>query len=297
MVRRHLLPWAVRLSWAVLPLTVGPALGDAADPRSRGVQLVVAAVAWAGWAAGVLATLVPSTIALTVVRMAAPAAVASAAGTVWSGPASTAAQALALGTAAVALVLVLLPETGQWFVNGAAYPNERRYPLRPPAAVLLGILPLAWALCLGPPVAAALLLAGREWVLGGAVAVVAVPLAVVLARAVHGLSRRWLVFVPGGVVVHDPMTLADPVLFRRQVVASLGPAVVGTPALDLTQRAPGLALELALTEPVPLVRTTPGQRGGRPESPTAVLVAPTRPGAVLREAEARGIPRAAGVTP
>jgi len=113
---------------------------------------------------------------------------------------------------------------------------------------------------------------------------------VVLGRSLHGLSRRWLVFVPAGLVVHDPIALADPVLFQRQVIAAFGPARAGTTALDLTQRAPGLALELALTEEVPLVRTTPGQRGGLPAAPRAVLVTPTRPGAVLREAASRRLP-------
>ena len=43
-------------------------------------------------------------------------------------------------------------------------------------------------------------------------------------------------FVPAGVVVHDPLTLADPVLFQRPAVARLGPADRDTigPRLDLT---------------------------------------------------------------
>src|SRR5205814_1837244 len=81
---------------------------------------------------------------------------------------------------------------------------------------------------------------------------VGLPVAALLLRSLHALSRRWVVFVPAGVVLHDHMTLADPVLVRRQAVRALGPASPATDALDLTQRALGLVLELALAEPVAL---------------------------------------------
>ncbi|MEO7442631.1 MAG: hypothetical protein ABIW46_03760, partial [Acidimicrobiales bacterium] len=262
---QRLFPWAMRASWAALPLAMGPSMAAALDPRSRAVQLVSAVLLWGGWAAALAASLVPSPIGLTVLRVAAPGAPAVAFAAAAAGHGSPP----AVGFASVALALALLPDTAQHFVNAVAYPNERRFPLRTPAPLLLGVAPLAWALCVGPPVAAALLLASRQWVAGAVVAVVAAPLAVLLARALHGLSRRWLVFVPAGVVVHDPIGLADPVLFARRVIAAFGPAEVGTDALDLTQRAPGLALQLTLREEVPLIRTTPGRRGGQPASPTS----------------------------
>ncbi|MDP9387374.1 MAG: hypothetical protein M3Q48_05450, partial [Actinomycetota bacterium] len=198
--------------------------------------------------------------------------------------------ALALATAALAVAFAFLPETGTWFVNGPAYPNERRYLLRAPAPLLLGVLAVVWALAVGPLVAGPLLLAAEQWVAGGVVLAVGLPLAVVLLRAVHGLARRWVVFVPAGLVLHDPITLADPVLFRRQVVALLGPAPAGTDATDLTQAAPGLALELALREEVPVLLTKPGRRPGEAASLTRLLFTPTRPGAVLAEASRRGLP-------
>src|SRR5438874_10563976 len=119
---------------------------------------------------------------------------------------------------------------------------------------------MAWALAVGAPAIAVLLLAARAWVTGAIVALIGVPLAVVLVRAMHGLSRRWVVFVPAGLVLHDPMTVADPVLFQRRVVETLRPAPAGTDSLDLTQRATGLALELVLREKVPMVLVKPGNR-------------------------------------
>ncbi|HEX2698916.1 MAG TPA: hypothetical protein VHM89_01775 [Acidimicrobiales bacterium] len=286
MTVQRILPWALRVAWAVLPFTAGPALGDALDPRSRPVQLVASVVLWAVWGAVLAASLVPHPVSLTMVRGAAPAAVAAALAAALDGHGSP----LAVSTTALATGFAFLPEIGTLFVNGPAYPNERRFLLRAPAPLLLGMLAVVWVVGLAGPVIGMLLVAARQWVAGGVVLAAGVPVAVVLARAVHGLSRRWLVFVPAGVVLHDPIALADPVLFRRQLIVSLGPADAATPALDLTQTAPGLALELALSEEVPILRAKPGKRLGEAASPSRLLVTPTRPGAVLREAVERGVP-------
>ena len=45
---------------------------------------------------------------------------------------------------------------------------------------------------------------------------IGVPAAALIARLVHQLSRRWVVLVPAGLVVADPLTLTDPVLFVRK---------------------------------------------------------------------------------
>jgi len=286
---QRLLPWALRVSWAVLAFTAGPALGDALDPRSRAVQVAASVVLWAVWGVVLVATLVPHPVSLTAMRCATPASVVAVlvAGAEGGGSGEA---ALAVATAALAMALAFLPETGTLFVNGPAYPNERRFLLRAPAPLLLGVLGVVWALALTGPVVGTLLVAARQWVAGGVVLAAGVPLSVVLLRAVHGLSRRWLVFVPAGVVLHDPIALADPVLFRRQLVVALGPADADSPALDLTQAAPGLALELTLTEEVPMLRTRPGRRLGEAVSPSRLLFTPTRPGAVLREAAERELP-------
>lgn len=286
MTFQRLVPWALRVAWGVLPFTAGPALVDALDAHSGPVQVVGSVGLWAVWALVLLATLVPHPVSLTAVRCATPAGAVAAVAAAVAGHGTP----LAVSTAALAMAVAFLPETGAVFVNGPAYPNERRFPLRAPAPLLLGVLAVVWALALGPPLAGVLLLAGRAWVAGGLALAAGLPLAWVLLRALHGLSRRWLVFVPAGVVLHDPVALADPVLFRRPLVARLGPAEASTAALDLTQTAPGLALELDLTEAVPLLRTRPGRRQGEAVTASALLVTPTRPGAVLREAESRGFP-------
>lgn len=280
-----LLPWALRAAWVVLPLTAGPSLAAALDGHSRPVQLVASSALWAGWAALVTATLVAHPVSLTALRVAAPAALTAALMAAVDGQAS----GWAVGSTALAVVLAFLPETGARYVNGPAYPDERRLPLRVPGPLLLGILPLAWVLAVGAPVGVLLLLACRRWVAAGLLAVVGLPVAGLLMAAMNNLSRRWVVFVPAGLVLHDPIALADPVLFRRQIIEVLRPAPADTDSLDLTQRAPGLALELVLTEKVPMILMRPGTRIGESGSSARLLFTPTRPGEVLGEAAARRI--------
>jgi hypothetical protein len=276
----RVVPWLSRALWLALPFTAGPALADALHDTSRPVQVVASIGLWLGWVAGLVATVVPHPVTLTVVRMLAPAAAAAAAAT---------GRPLAVAWTAVTAVWVFAPPIGVWCVNGPAYPNERRLPLRAPGALLAGPLLLAWALVVAGIAAGPLLLAARSWVAGALATVVGLPIAIVLGRALHGLSRRWLVFVPAGLVVHDPISLLDPVLFRRQDIERLGPAPIGTDALDLTQRSPGLALEVVFVEPAELTLLKPGHRVGDRVNATALLVTPTRPGDVLAEARARRI--------
>src|SRR5690606_1618097 len=66
--------WPIRVVGAVHPLLLGPALGDALDDAGRGVQAVASVGAWLVWLAVLVATLVPTTVSLTALRLAAPGA-------------------------------------------------------------------------------------------------------------------------------------------------------------------------------------------------------------------------------
>lgn len=278
-------PWIVRGAWAILPFAAGPALAGALDTRSVPVRTAASALLWGAWAATLSASLVAHPVSLTILRLATPAAVAAAS---WAATqAAGAGGLLAVAATLPAVVLAYLPETGEAFVNGPAYPNERRFPLRVPTPLLFGPLALAWVLAVGAPVAAVLLLAARQWVPGAVTAAAGAAAAFFLGRAMHGLSRRWVVFVPAGLVLHDPMSLADPVLFPKTKIVSLDPAppvTAGTSTvLDLTQRAAGLALELVVDEEATLVLAKPGSRIGATAQADRVRFTPTRPGRVLAE--------------
>ncbi|MDQ3573504.1 MAG: hypothetical protein M3404_01030 [Actinomycetota bacterium] len=274
----------------MLPFTVGPVLAAALDDRSRPVQIVASVALWGVWALVLLATLAPHPLGLTALRSAAPAALVAAGVAAGGGHGSSLPMAISLATAGLATVVVFLPETGALFVNGPAYPNERRLPLRVPGPLVVGIVPGAWALAVGAPAAGLLLLAAGQWVPGAIVLALGIPVAAALYRSLHALSRRWVVFVPAGMVLHDPLALTDPVLFHRQEIEALRPAPAGSESLDLSQGAPGLALELVLREEATLMLAQPRNRPGRSVTVDRLLFTPTRPGAVLREAGARRVP-------
>jgi len=281
-------PWAFRAAWLALAVGAGPALADALDDVSRPVQVVASVALWAGWAAVLAASLVPRATTLTVVRLAAPAPLAATAVAAIAGEAGADdAVALALGIAVIAAAV--LPATADAFVDGSSYGTERRYALRSPPALLVGPAPVAWLLAVVVPAGATLVLAARAWIPGALLAAVGAAGIRLGVPALHRLSRRWLVFVPAGVVVHDHLALADPVLLRRASIRRIGPARVDAPAHDLTLGAGGLVLEVALADPI---EVGVARGGGRHRESVPVeadrwLVAPLRPGAVLAEARAR----------
>jgi hypothetical protein len=277
--------WPVRVTWLVLPLVAGPALGDALDGTSRPVQLVASLGLWLGWAAVLVATLVPSTVSLTLLRTAAPAAVAAGLAAAVSGDVGGADVAAVTGTVVAALA-AFWPVTAETFVDGSSYGDERRLPLRVPAPLLAGPIEAVWAVVVAGLVAGPLLLAARQWVVGALALAVGLPAVWWGLRILHTLSRRWVVLVPAGLVLHDPLAIVEPVLVRRAVVRSFGPAPADSDGLDLTRGALGLALELRLAEPVSLLLV---QGRGASESVSAdrLLFTPARPGALLAEARRR----------
>jgi hypothetical protein len=278
--------WALRVAWVSLPFAAGPAWADALDGADAAIRTTASVGLWAVWAVVLLATLLPRPVGLTAVRVAAPAALAAAVAAAAAGHASAPALAATLAAAALALA----PEVGRVFVNGAAYGDESRHLLRPPGPLLLGPLELAWAVTVAGVAAGPLLLADRQWVAGALAVAVGGPAAALAARSLHGLVDRWAVFVPAGLVLHDHLALTDPFLFRRSSVTRLGPATVGTDALDLTQRSPGLALALRVDAEVSLPVARPRARLPEMTPARALMFTPTRPGAVLAEARRRRFP-------
>ncbi|HUQ63732.1 MAG TPA: hypothetical protein VM121_08260 [Acidimicrobiales bacterium] len=287
--RRDLVPWVVRALWVLLPFTAGPAFADWLSPTSHPVRTLSSVLLWVAWGLGILATLVPHPLSLTALRFMAPGAAALAVDTAIRGYPS----ALAVGWTLVLVAWIFAPAFGEWCVNGPAYPNERRHLLRAPGSLVVGLLALvvAWDLAVAGLVAGPLLLAARQWVAGGVLTVVGWAVAAVFLRSLHSFSRRWVVFVPAGVVVHDPVSLRDPVLFGRRALAGIGPAGGKRDGVaDLTQRAAGLAVQLQLREPLKLTLMKPGRRLGIDIEAETVMFTPTRPGAVLEEARTRRLP-------
>ncbi len=281
---------ALRALWLVVPLILGPVLADALADRSAAVQWVTSVLAWGTWLAVLVALLVPRASSLTAVRLGVPAALVVAA---WAaGPGRSDAE-VALAVAAVvgtalATALCLAPAVGDAFVTGSAYGSERRFALRcPPALAALAVV--TWAAVLAGVLTGPLLLAARQWVVGGLALVAGVAVVVGGVRSLHQLARRWLVFVPSGVVVHDPVARPDAVMAPRPLIEGLGPEPADDGALDLSLGASGLSLVLVTSETLP-VTVRQGRQDLGTQAATRVAFTPTRPGAVLAEAEARRIP-------
>lgn len=263
--------WLLRAAWVALAV-----LGTLA------LDAPVARIAWwAAVAAVTLALVVPSAVGLTVTRMVAPGTVVAMAAA-WASGASAGFAATALVVALAVTLLALSGEVGEAMVQGAAYGQEQRFPLRVPAPVLVPMV-LSWIVWCGALVGGVWLLADRRWVAGAVLTAAGVLLSWLLASRFHRLSRRWLVVVPAGVVVHDHLVLGETLMVQRTNVAVARLALAGTEAADLTGPAAGHAVEVAVKEMVLAVfPSTKEQPKGRAIHVQSFLVGPTRPGRALQ---------------
>ncbi|MEP6658513.1 MAG: hypothetical protein ABJD24_01195 [Acidimicrobiales bacterium] len=279
--RAHPILQVMRLGWLSLPLWAGGSVASGLAGASPAVRHLADAGMWAAWAIVLVALLVPTTTSLTVVRVLEPAVAAG--GVIAAIAAHHLAHTIAVVIAAIVLIgLGSTAELGQVFVQGSAYGDEARFPLKPPAGLALFAVPVAWLLVVGGVAVGPALLAAKVWLAGALATVVGVVLAVVCARALHRLSRRFAVIVPAGLVLHDHVLLTDTVLFRRATVDSVGLAPADTTALDLTGGAPGLAVEVRLKQEVPIgVAPTGLGQAARVVAVDALLFAPSRPGRLL----------------
>ena len=278
--------WLIRLLWLTLPLTLGDLLARALEDRSAAVSITVAVLAWAVFAAGLACSLVALPATLIGLRLLAPLPLLAgvvAATEVTPGVLGW----VGLGASALIVVGANAAEVGFGHINGAAYGDEVRFPLRTPALVA-AVIPLVWAAAVVAPLGGILLLAARQWALGAVVVVLGV---LALWRGVLSLLRltsRWAVFVPAGMTLVDPLALVEPRLVRRGEVVRLGAAPSDTRALDLTAGATGLILQLDLSEELSVVPVARRGAVATPVAVTSLLVAPARPGALLAVARERG---------
>lgn len=280
-------PWAIRLVWVTLPVAIGPLIDVGLEKNSRSVQLVLLVLSWAVWGCGLVAVLVFHPIGLVGLRVATASALVFASVLAVRIHSAADRSIVGVGASLIAVMVTFAAETGHLCVNGPAYPNERRFLLRPPAVMLLGAIPVAGALVGAGVVAGPLLLAAKSWVAGVIVLLVGAGGAFVGARSLYGFTRRFVVFVPAGFVLHDLAVIREPVLFRKQTVESISPADAAADALDLTATAPGLAVEVRLHEKTEITRITRRNDPGDTGSTARFLIMATLPGRLVGEARAR----------
>ena len=283
------MPWIARAGWIVVAVVGGTAVQAAVDGRSSAVVWTTAIGAWSLWGVVALALAIASVRSLTVVRVGVPLAAVATIGAAIGG--APAVDLLGLGIPVIiTLGAVAAAEFGRQFVQASAYGDEERFPLRMPVAAGTAAV-LSWSVWAPALIAGPLLFAAEQWIVGALVIVVAVGGGVFLGPRWHRLSQRWFVLVPAGIVLRDPVVLADTLALRTGQVARLGLAPADTEAADLTGPASGYAIEVATTESVTTVFAfTPAEPNGRAIHLMSFLTAPSRPGAVLRSAKRRGLP-------
>lgn len=203
--------WLMRIAWLALPFAAGDLLASALSDYEPSLRAACSVGLWAVWAVVALLCWLPHNVTLTLLRIWMPVGLAvvcwawlATGGESGGGWADTLPAAV---TAGVAAAICLSPAIGGAYVGALDYPSERRFLLRPPVALLLGPIFLAWALAVGGVLVGPLLLADGRWLAGGIALAIGWPLALQAHLSFVMLSRRWLVFVPAGIVVCDTLAL------------------------------------------------------------------------------------------
>ena len=286
--------WLLRVVWATLPFTAGPFAGRALEGWSTPPRVAAEVLLWAAWAVVLVAVLAPRPLGLTVLRVVASTFLVLAVVVAFVSDASIVTRGAALVGTTGAFALAVSSPVSVASANGVAYGDESRFPLRIPPSLLLGPVPVAVVLTGAAPAAGPLLLADGRIAWGVAAIAAGAPVIAFLGRALHGLSRRWAVLVPAGVVLADPIALADPVLFPREHVVALGAdASRATPSadtVDLRLGAQSGTTRLVLDRPTELLQTRRGRRGAATTTATELLFAVVERDALLRAAARRRLP-------
>ena len=287
-MKRNSWIYVFRLAWIPIPLLGYGVFGSALDGKSESLQVTVSLSLWILWSIILLISLIPSASLLTLYRVVVPISVVAA---IWGSIKAemNASSILLLFCSAICLSISLLPSIGFWFINGSAYGDEVRIPLRAPGPLLLGPVPLAWIVIASSLIFSVILLSSQNYVSGFIVLTIGSSSSYFSCRSLSALSQRWLVFVPAGIVLHDNMVLADPFLIRKSLIKEIGPALVSTNGLDLTMSSIGMSLEVKLYEPAGLSVQMNPLAPPEVNEVTSFLVSPSLISITLEEASARNI--------
>ena len=273
--------WITRIAWILAALLPNSLMTDVDRFRDR-ANVVLDVQGWTTWAVVLVALWVWHPIALTAARMVAPLTailmVARLDGAEWS-PLPIIATLAAL----MACLFIFTAEFGADQVQAGAFGNERRFLLRLPAPLFLPLV-IGWTLFAAAVIAAPLIIVSVAWPIAIPVAALALVVLWFAPQRLHQLSKRWLVRVPAGWVVHDSVLLADNILVRTHELQSMSVAASGNEAFDLTGLTRGAALQIQLRDSA-TVRLTPfASRITKTLDVVhtkALLVAPTRATAPL----------------
>ena len=232
MIQRLLthIAWPVRVLWIAFALA----------PNGFGI------VAWILWAVVAIGTWIHHPISLTTVRCLAPIVVFYSA--VYALSESLSSLNIAVVTCGIiSLMLMFTADYGSAHVQAGACGNERRFLLRIPAPVVLPTL-ITWALVATVLVVLESAVQSENYVLGIPLLLALIAMSWKFAPQMHRLSKRWLVRVPAGWVVHDDLLLAENLLVRSHNLVAINFALADSEALDLSGMTRGVPIQISLRE-------------------------------------------------
>lgn len=231
------LMWAARAVWAAVGV-LAP-WDTVADGRTAAVSAVLRTWGWTSWLAVMVALFVPAALSLTAVRTLAPAVAVTAffmGNPVWALP------------AVVMLRVLLSRDVADVLVQGSAYGAETRFALRTPVPYFAPAV-LVWSALVATTVGGSLLLAAGNPAAGIPVTAAGALLAWKVPVRLHRLSRRWLVVVPAGLVVHDHLVLGETMMVRRDHLGAVTLQESPGDEADLTGAVPGRRVRIVMTQP------------------------------------------------
>ena len=271
----------LRILLSCLPF-IGSGVGGLLDDRSAAVQMTGTTLAWAVWGTVVIASFISHPITLTVLRIGTPVVASFMIFGVFN-QGTSGGKIICAAVSIAVLLLSFSAEIGSIYVQASAYGDEKRFALRPPVVLIAPILLSALIADLSI-ISLPLLVAAKDW----PVAVVSLTGLYISVRyflpRIHSLSRRWLVFVPAGVVLHDEIVLSINLMIRQQELAQIQLARDNSAAADLSALTWGVPLEFSFNKPLDVSLTSIGAKHLNTVSAIhaqSVLISASRPGAVL----------------
>lgn len=247
-----------------------------ADDASTATSTALLVWGWSLWLVTAIELLVPAPISLTTIRCVTPIAVVASLISV---------SPLAVFASIVMLMIGFSPLFADVMVQGGAYGEEKRFALRTPVPQMLPTI-IAWGVLSFALIGGSLYITSEKYVIGIPLAIVGLVLATRVPKLLHRHSRRWLVIVPAGIVIHDHLVLAETVMSPRSKIASLTVVPEAGESADFTGGVAGarMAVQLREADKIVLSRIT-AKILGTTEAlhVTTFSVAPRRLNAALAE--------------
>jgi hypothetical protein len=209
-----------------------------ASEYSSAVGIVLNVWGWLFFLAVAIGALVPSPLSLTITKCITPLMVLCA---------FIAASPVGIFGALATFIISWSALFADVMVQGSAYGEETRFALRTPVPYWAPTV-VAWSLLSGSLIGGSLLTAAEAYFVGIPLLAVGVALAYTVPRRLHRLSRRWLVIVPAGVVVHDHLVLAETMMSMRSKILSISKVAASGEAADFTGGVTGARIAVQLKE-------------------------------------------------